>query len=104
VKQTAGSIFISYRREHTQGEAGHLLADLRRHFGDERVFFDVATIRPGEDFRMAVAVDANVKRAMGDASLLPTLADVATDSQGAQERRCHREQGWTVRERGSPPG
>jgi TIR domain len=64
VKHAAGSIFISYRREDTQGEAGHLLADLRRRFGDERVFFDVATIRPGEDFRKAV------EKAVGSCAVL----------------------------------
>jgi TIR domain len=64
MKHAAGSIFISYRREDTQGEAGHLLADLRRHFGDERVFFDVATIRPGEDFRKAV------EKAVGSCAVL----------------------------------
>jgi hypothetical protein len=44
------SIFISYRRDDTSGEAGHLVADLRRRFGRENVFIDVDTITPGTDF------------------------------------------------------
>lgn len=47
-------IFVSYRRDDAQGEAGHLLADLRRRFGDERVFMDIAAIGPGEDFGRAI--------------------------------------------------
>jgi TIR domain len=62
-----GKIFISYRREDTQGEAGHLLADLRRRFGQDRVFLDVAAIRPGEDFRKAV------EKAVGSCMVLLVL-------------------------------
>ena len=47
-------IVISYRRDDTQGEAGHLLSDLRKHFGAKRVYIDVARNRPGEDFREAL--------------------------------------------------
>lgn len=47
-------IFVSYRRDDTQGEAGHLLADLRRRFGEDRVFMDIAGIEPGEDFGVAI--------------------------------------------------
>lgn len=47
-------VFVSYRRSDAQGEAGHLLADLRRRFGDDRVFMDIAAIRPGEDFGLAI--------------------------------------------------
>jgi hypothetical protein len=47
-------VFVSYRREDTQGEAGHLLADLRRRFGEDRVFMDIAAIGPGEDFGLAI--------------------------------------------------
>jgi hypothetical protein len=52
------SIFISYRRDDTEGEAGRLFDDLTRAFGDDAVFMDVDGIRPGVDFRKAI--DENV--------------------------------------------
>jgi hypothetical protein len=52
------SIFISYRRDDTEGEAGRLFDDLTRAFGDQAVFMDVVGIRPGVDFRKAI--DENV--------------------------------------------
>ena len=47
---TGGSIFISYRREDTAGEAGRLAEHLARRFGADRVFIDIDTIAPGTDF------------------------------------------------------
>src|SRR5690349_21639069 len=47
-------IFISYRREDTEGQAGHLFESLREVFGEHTVFMDVATIEPGADFRRAI--------------------------------------------------
>jgi hypothetical protein len=52
------SIFISYRRDDTEGEAGRLFDDLTRAFGNDAVFMDVAGINPGTDFRKAI--DDNV--------------------------------------------
>jgi len=52
------AIFISYRRDDTEGEAGRLFDDLVRAYGDESVFMDVSAIDPGLDFRKAI--DANV--------------------------------------------
>jgi TIR domain len=52
------AIFISYRRDDTEGEAGRLFDDLVRVFGDDSVFMDVAGINPGIDFRKAI--DENV--------------------------------------------
>jgi hypothetical protein len=48
------AIFISYRRDDTEGQAGRLFADLAGHFGDDAVFMDVAAIEPGRDFRRAI--------------------------------------------------
>jgi hypothetical protein len=48
------AIFISYRRDDTEGEAGRLYDDLTRQFGDDCVFMDVAGISPGIDFRKAI--------------------------------------------------
>ena len=50
----ADAIFISYRRDDSEGEAGRLFDDLTRAFGDEAVFMDVAGIKPGMDFRKAI--------------------------------------------------
>ena len=52
------AIFISYRRDDSEGEAGRLFDDLVRAYGDDSVFMDVAGIEPGLDFRKAI--DANV--------------------------------------------
>lgn len=48
------AIFISYRRDDSEGEAGRLFDDLTRVFGPENVFMDVAGIQPGADFRKAI--------------------------------------------------
>jgi formylglycine-generating enzyme required for sulfatase activity len=45
-----GSIFISYRRETDSAFAGRLYDHLEPSFGRERVFIDVDSIAPGEDF------------------------------------------------------
>ena len=52
------AIFISYRRDDTEGEAGRLFDDLVRSFGETSVFMDVTGINPGMDFRKAI--DDNV--------------------------------------------
>ena len=44
------AIFISYRREDAEGQAGRLFDDLARHFGEHSVFMDVAGIEPGVIF------------------------------------------------------
>jgi hypothetical protein len=48
------AIFLSYRREDTEGQAGRLYADLKQAFGDTSVFIDVAGIDPGLDFRRVI--------------------------------------------------
>ena len=52
------AIFISYRRDDTEGEAGRLFDDLVGSFGEQSVFMDVSDINPGVDFRKAI--DDNV--------------------------------------------
>ena len=47
-------IFISYRREDSQGEAGRLSDSLAKIFGDSKVFLDVEGIRAGQDFRQEI--------------------------------------------------
>ncbi len=48
------AIFISYRRDDTEGHAGRLFEDLRDRFGKNAVFMDVAGIEPGRDFRRVI--------------------------------------------------
>jgi hypothetical protein len=47
--------FISYRRDDTAGYAGRLHEALEQRLGRGRVFRDVDTLRPGEDFVRAIA-------------------------------------------------
>src|SRR6516162_5984301 len=54
VKLRGSKIFISYRRDDTSGEAGHLAADLGKRFGRENVFIDIDTIAPGVDFETRI--------------------------------------------------
>lgn len=48
------AVFISYRREDAEGQAGRLFDDLTTQFGADSVFMDVAGIEPGRDFRRAI--------------------------------------------------
>jgi hypothetical protein len=43
-------IFVSYRREDSAGTTGRLFDRLARHFPRSRIFIDVDSIEPGEDF------------------------------------------------------
>jgi hypothetical protein len=47
-------VFISYRRSDTSADAGRLYDALRRRYGRDSVFMDVDSIRPGEDWVVAV--------------------------------------------------
>ena len=53
-----GAIFISYRRDDSEGHAGRLFEDLVQRFGKDSVFIDVSGIEPGRDFRKVI--DAKV--------------------------------------------
>ncbi len=48
------AIFISYRRDDTEGHAGRLFEDLCERFGRGAVFMDVSGIEPGRDFRRVI--------------------------------------------------
>jgi len=76
------AIFISYRRDDSEGEAGRLYDDLVRAYGDDSVFMDVSAIAPGLDFRKAI--DDNVATCGVLLAVIgPTWATV-TDAQGAR--------------------
>lgn len=73
------AIFISYRRDDTEGEAGRLFDDLVRTFGEDSVFMDVAGINPGIDFRKAI--DANVSECGVLLAMIgPTWATIANSA------------------------
>ena len=48
------AIFISYRRDDSEGQAGRLFKDLAERFGNDSVFMDVVDIEPGRDFRRVI--------------------------------------------------
>lgn len=48
------AVFISYRRDDTEGQAGRIFEELRRRLGEDRVFMDVTGIAPGVDFRKEI--------------------------------------------------
>jgi hypothetical protein len=43
-------IFISYRRDDSEGQAGRLFEGLKARFGEDRVFIDVDDIEPAATF------------------------------------------------------
>ena len=47
-------VFVSYRRDDAPGHAGRLYDRLVTRFGEDRVFMDVDSIDPGEDFVEAI--------------------------------------------------
>src|SRR5215217_2119619 len=55
-QESAGmtGIFVSYRRDDTQGWVGRLARALQEGFPQAQVFYDIATIQPGEDFPVAI--------------------------------------------------
>jgi TIR domain-containing protein len=52
--QRTSKIFISYRREDSEGWAGRLADELQRAFGVTAVFYDHVSIEPGSNWRQAV--------------------------------------------------
>jgi hypothetical protein len=59
-----GGVFVSYRREDSAPQAGRLYDHLSAHFGAERVFIDVGTLLPGEDFATRIRDTLNAADAL----------------------------------------
>ena len=75
-------IFISYRREDSAPYAGRLSDHLGQHFGQDNIFMDIDTLKPGVDFVEAI------EKAVGSCQVLIALIGrqwlTITDSQGQQ--------------------
>ena len=54
---TKKRVFISYRRSDSAGHAGRLYDYLKNYFGEDRIFFDVDTIKPGVDFEQKIKTE-----------------------------------------------
>jgi TIR domain len=76
------SIFVNYRRNDSEGEAGRLFDDLTSQFGSDSVFMDVAAIEPGRDFRKAI--DQSIENC---SVLLAIIGRDWLDSKDHQENR-----------------
>jgi hypothetical protein len=50
----SGPIFISYRREDSEGYAGWLYDRLQERFPQQKIFMDVDSVEPGVDFAKAI--------------------------------------------------
>lgn len=87
------SIFISYRREDTSGEAGRLAADLGSRFGRSSVFMDVDSISPGVNF------EERIEAALSACQVaLVLIGDRWLDVQTADGRRRLDQEGDYVRQ------
>lgn len=53
----SGKIFISYRREDSEGHAGRIYDRLEKEFGRDHLFMDVDSIPPGENFSEVLGVE-----------------------------------------------
>ena len=78
----SGAIFISYRRDDSEGETGRLYDDLVRVFGAAAVFMDVSDIHPGKDFRKAI--DENVSKSAVLLAIIGPAWATITDPSGAR--------------------
>ena len=52
--ETPTRVFISYRREDTGDTAAHLRHSLGRTLGPEKIFRDLDTIEPGQNFETVI--------------------------------------------------
>jgi hypothetical protein len=57
-------IFISYRRSDSAGYAGRLYDFLKKYFGEDRIFFDFDTIKPGVDFEQKIKSELDISGAV----------------------------------------
>ena len=89
------TIFISYRRSDSAGQAGRLYDHLGERFGEDNVFMDVDTIDLGHDFKPAL------REAVGKCDIMlvvigPDWLDAADPASGA--RRLENPNDWVATE------
>ena len=98
-----GKVFISYRRNGSEGEAGRLAADLEREFGEESVFIDVNAIEPGLDFRGKIQrqiAGCNVLIAIIGPNWAPPKVEAgAGTKRGGRTDYVHLEISWALKRR-----
>ncbi|MDQ3979954.1 MAG: toll/interleukin-1 receptor domain-containing protein, partial [Actinomycetota bacterium] len=82
-------VFISYRREDTAYIAGRLHDELAARFGDQQIFRDVDSMRPGTDF--VTMIQDSV--ASSDA-LIVMIGDAWLGSADASGRRIDNPEDW----------
>jgi hypothetical protein len=54
-RRSGRSVFVCYRRDDSSAQAGRICDRLQKRFGKGRVFRDLDSIAPGENFRQAIA-------------------------------------------------
>lgn len=74
--------FISYRRSDSQAQAGRLHDEMARHFGEGRVFIDVADVGVGADF--IEAIERTIKAS--EVALVVIGRDWLTAAEGSGRR------------------
>lgn len=97
-----GKIFISYRRNDSEGEAGRLAADLEREFGEKSVFIDVNAIEPGLDFRGKIQrqiAGCNVLIAIIGPNWAAPRDEAAGTRRAARTDYVHLEISWALKRR-----
>jgi hypothetical protein len=94
MEKSMGDIFINYRREDSSPYAGRLYDFLRLAFPDNKVFIDVDSIDPGEDFVDAINTTLAVSRVV-IAVIGPNWTDVIDK---AGNRRLDDPDDYVVRE------
>jgi hypothetical protein len=76
-------IFLSYRREDSRSATGRLADGLQAVFGPQRVFRDLDSIAPGQDFQAALD-GAGIS---GSPAVSPASTSRRTKSRGSSRRR-----------------
>ena len=88
-ERMTGGIFISYRRQDSKSDARSICQRLEKTFGRGRVFIDVDSIRPGEDFQSVLENDLDKCNIMivviGPRWLELLRSSGPTDSQTSQD-------------------
>jgi hypothetical protein len=79
------TVFLSYRRSDTAQESAAVSNRVARRFGGRRVFCDVRSLRPGENFRQAI--ERTLRRC--DAALVLVGPDWVTCRQENGKLRLH---------------